>query len=718
MAKLKVSLTVSMALAGWLAMAVAVSAQHSHAQHSHSQHRATLGERFGRLRRSLLGEDEPAPRQPVQMARVPHRAETPHLADDSIPTPVDESAPPSIDEPAPLTRQSASKAQPSTKRPTSPWSTSSSSEMSDDDGGDVDNDSGDAGDGDADDGSSRRPAAAPRRVATRQPTLAPAKLADKVIGESSDNAGELPEEEASEAANASAAKTKSPAKTLSRGHAAQRTTVDTRLLFARATPLVTLRGSGPRRLAVGQSANYVITLSNDGEQPASEVSVAVKLSDWMELESSKPTAGKVEQNAGELQWSVRSVAPGNRETLSLKLVAHEGRNCDLEVRLDAAAVAAKTSLEVRQPLIELKIEGATQVVCGGKEVYRLSVNNPGTGPAENVTLHLLPLTPDDGETATHRIGTIGAGESKTVEIELVARQTGVLNIQARASADGGLTASASEEVMVRQPAVRVEVVGPARQYVGATATYHIHLKNPGDAPARQVKLLAVVPGNAQCVSASQQGKLDTKHKKAAWNIAELDPGADLVFSLKCVVQKPGENRIEVTATAEGDLSHSNLAVTEVVAVADLVLDVSDPSGAVAVGEDAVYEVRIRNRGNEAAEGVDVVAHFSEGVEPVSVEGRTPEVASGTVTFGTIPTLAAGKELVFKIHAKAREGGTHRVRVELECQSLATKLTEEETTLFYGDDSATEMLDKVRGTAEASSDEEPHLATPPRKRTVR
>lgn len=708
MAKLKISLTVSLALAGWLAMAVVVSAQHSHAQH-----RATLGERFGRLRRSLLGEDEQVPaRQPARVARVPHRPEvgTPHLADDSIPTP-DDTAPPSNDEPAPLTRQSASKAQPNTKGATSPWSKSSGSNVSDDDGGD------DADDADADDGSSRRPLAAPRRISTRQPTLAPTKAADKAAGDSADEAGDIADD-ASPAPERIASKTKSPAKALGNGPAAQRAAGDARLLFARATPLVTLRGSGPRRLSVGQTGNYTISLSNDGEQPASDVSVAVKLPDWVELQSSKPTAGKIEQNAGELQWSVRSVAPGNRETLSLKLVAHEGRNCDLEVRLDAAAVAAKTSLEVRQPLIELKIEGAMQVVCGGKEIYRLSVSNPGTGPAENVTLSLLPLTPDDGETATHRIGTIGAGESKTVEIELVARQTGVLNIQARASADGGLTASASEEVMVRQPGVRVEVVGPARQYVGATATYQIHLKNPGDAPARQVKLLAVLPGNGQCVSAGQQGKLDTKHKKAAWTIAELDPGADLVFSLKCAVQKPGENRIEVTATAEGDLSHSNLAVTEVVAVADLVLDVSDPSGAVAVGEDAVYEVRILNRGNEAAEGVDVIAHFSDGVEPVSVEGRTPEVVSGTVTFGTIPTLAAGKELVFKIHAKARQGGTHRVRVELDCQSLGTKLTEEETTLFYADDSGPEALDAVRGTADAASEEQPHLATPPRKRTVR
>ena len=710
MAKLKISLTVSLALAGWLAMAVAVSAQHSHAQH-----RATLGERFGRLRRSLLGEEEPAPaRQPARVARVPHRPEvgTPHLADDSIPTP-DDAAPPANDEPAPLTRQSASKAQASVKHPVSPWSKSSGPEVSDSDGGD--DDGGD--DADADDGSSRRPLAAPRRISTRQPTLAPTKAADKAAGDSAEEAGDIADE-ASPAPERIASKMKSPAKALGNGPAAQHAASDARLLFARATPLVTLRGSGPRRLSVGQTANYTISLSNDGEQPASDVSVAVKLPDWVELQSSKPTAGKIEQNAGELQWSVRSVAPGNRETLSLKLVAHEGRNCDLEVRLDAAAVATKTSLEVRQPLIELKIEGAMQVVCGGKEIYRLSVSNPGTGPAENVTLSLLPLTPDDGETATHRIGTIGAGESKTVEIELVARQTGVLNIQARAAADGGLTASASEEVMVRQPGVRVEVVGPARQYVGATATYQIHLKNPGDAPARQVKLLAVLPGNAQCVSAGQQGKLDTKHKKAAWTIAELDPGADLVFTLKCVVQKPGENRIEVTATAEGDLSHSNLAVTEVVAVADLVLDVSDPSGAVAVGEDAVYEVRIRNRGNEAAEGVDVIAHFSDGVEPVSVEGRTPEVASGTVTFGTIPTLAAGKELVFKIHAKARQGGTHRVRVELDCQSLGTKLTEEETTLFYADDSGPEALDAVRGTADASSEEQPHLATPPRKRTVR
>jgi uncharacterized repeat protein (TIGR01451 family) len=713
MARMKLSLTVSAALAGWLAMAVVVSAQHSH-----GQHRTTLGERFGRLRRSLLGDDEQAPtRQPVRVARTPHRPEVaqPHLAEDTD-LESDDASDSLVDEaPAPLTRQSASKAQASAKRPVSPWATSSNGEPSHDDESDTGKAA--AGDGDAEDGSSRRPLIATHWSPGR-PTLAPAKSVDPSASERSE-VEETSDDTTAPATDKRAATAKSPAtppadRTRKHGHASG----DPRLLFSRATPLITLRGSGPRRLAVGQAANYSISLSNDGDQPASDVSVKVKLPEWIELASSKPTAGKLENNAGELHWSVRGLSPGNRETLSLKLVAHEGRNCELEVRLDADEVGAKTSLEVRQPLIELKIEGATQVVCGGKEVYRLSVSNPGTGPAENVTLQLLPLTSDDGEMATHRIGTIGAGESKTVEIELVARQSGVLNIQARATADGGLKAAASEEVMVRQPGVRVEVVGPARQYVGATATYQIHLKNPGDAPARKVKLLAVLPGNAECVSAGQQGKLDTKHKKAAWSIAELDPGADLVFSLKCIMRQSGENRLEVTATADGDLSHSNLAVTDVVAVADLVLDVSDPSGAIAVGEDAVYEVRVRNRGNEAAEGVDVVAYFSDGVEPVSVEGRTPDVASGTVTFGTIPTLAAGKELVFKIHAKARQGGTHRVRVELECRSLGTKLTEEETTLFYADDAAPATLDDVRSTADAPSNDRPHLATPPQKRTVR
>ena len=39
----------------------------------------------------------------------------------------------------------------------------------------------------------------------------------------------------------------------------------------------------------------------------------------------------------------------------------------------------------------------------------------------------------------------------------------------------------------------------------------------------------------------------------------------------------------------------------------------------------------------------------------------------------------------KIKARANTPGSHRIRVEVQCKTLGTKLTSEDTTLFYAED---------------------------------
>jgi hypothetical protein len=103
---------------------------------------------------------------------------------------------------------------------------------------------------------------------------------------------------------------------------------------------------------------------------------------------------------------------------------------------------------------------------------------------------------------------------------------------------------------------------------------------------------------------------------------------------------------------------------------------------VAVGDAALYEIRVQNRGLTAAHGVNVVAMFSAGIDPSHVEGGQHEIRDGRVSFRTIDTLAAGAEVVLRIHAKASAEGTHVFRAEVVCDDLETKLAAEETTRFF------------------------------------
>ena len=87
-------------------------------------------------------------------------------------------------------------------------------------------------------------------------------------------------------------------------------------------------------------------------------------------------------------------------------------------------------------------------------------------------------------------------------------------------------------------------------------------------------------------------------------------------------------------------------------MADLKLESSDPSGPVAVGSPAVYEIHIKNRGASSAKDVNVVGLFSEGIEPEQAEGAMYTVADGRVSFKTIEDLPAGRDVVLRIRAHA------------------------------------------------------------------
>ena len=103
-----------------------------------------------------------------------------------------------------------------------------------------------------------------------------------------------------------------------------------------------------------------------------------------------------------------------------------------------------------------------------------------------------------------------------------------------------------------------------------------------------------------------------------------------------------------------------------------------------VGETAIYEIRIRNRGTTDAQNVGVVGLFSAGIDPNAVEGAQFSVRDGRVSIHPINTLSAGQEVVLKIRAVASQAGTHVFRAEVSCEELDIKLAAEETTKFYKD----------------------------------
>ena len=146
--------------------------------------------------------------------------------------------------------------------------------------------------------------------------------------------------------------------------------------------------------------------------------------------------------------------------------------------------------------------------------------------------------------------------------------------------------------------------------------------------------------------------------------------------------------MQFVAMADSDLSTAATSTTHVEALADLKLELRDPQGPIAVGDDTVYEVHVKNRGTKPAEDIELAVFFSEGLEATTVEGGAHDIAPGQVVFKPLGSLGAGDSAVFRIHARAERAGNLVFRAEMICQSPQMKLAAEEATHFYGDDKPT------------------------------
>ncbi len=465
------------------------------------------------------------------------------------------------------------------------------------------------------------------------------------------------------------------------------------LLFSQEAPYLNTRVTGPSTVSVGTPARYQITIANLGNAEAQQLVAEIHIPVWAAVSETKASTGTAQvqpasgqsHHGNDLHWELGQLNAGGREHLDVVLVPQRGEPLELAVTNTYDHPSSRTVIEVQEPKLHLVVSGPDEVLYGETKRYELVLSNPGTGPAENVVLQLLQLGGGSRVADMHKVGTLPAGATRQIEVEFVARQSGTVVVKARAEARGSLKSEVAKEVFVRRPGLEVEIEGPQAAYTGTLATYKVHVSNPGSATAQSVSLSASLPRGADYVDATDGGRFVSDEGKVTWHIGGLPADTDRIFELRCLLRTPDKNRLEILAEAESDLSDAAAMSTDVLAVADLTLNLIDPSGPVAVNGEATYKVLLYNRGTKRAQNIDVVAFFSDGVEPISAEGTAHEIRRGQVAFATIANLEAGGKLTLKIRAKATRIGNHVCRTEVVCESTDTRLAAEETTRFYGSD---------------------------------
>ncbi|MEM9411270.1 MAG: CARDB domain-containing protein, partial [Planctomycetota bacterium] len=397
----------------------------------------------------------------------------------------------------------------------------------------------------------------------------------------------------------------------------------------------------------------------------------------------------------QLTWTLDTLPPNTTHTIAINAIPRSAEPFELEVEWTTAPKSGFTQIEVTEPKLEMKISGPSEVMFGEKATYDVTVFNPGTGTAEQVSV-MLPQELG-GEKAN--IGNVEAGSEKKFKVELFARTAGQMNLTATAIGGGNIEAAANHNILVRRANLNVRLEGPQMKYAGSLGQYIVTVTNDGDATATDVVAALAIPQGVKYLGGINNA--DANESGLKWKIGTLTSGDQRTYKVNCQLDVAGNLVFQAGARGAGELAATGDTQTKVDTIADLTLNVQDPKGPLPVGEDVEYKLVIRNRGTRSANGVEMVMQFSEGIEPIKADGFKNKITPGQVEFAPIGRIEPGQEIVLYVTAQAMKGGAHLFRGELVCKETETREVDEGTTRFFGDDVANQALGTPSNTADLS-----------------
>ncbi|HZN33532.1 MAG TPA: CARDB domain-containing protein [Pirellulaceae bacterium] len=450
------------------------------------------------------------------------------------------------------------------------------------------------------------------------------------------------------------------------------------------SPGLRVEVAGPPGVTVGKPALYLVRLINESDAVAEEVVLRVALPGWVRASGSQASLGEAAlhadpQGGSRVVWSLPEISPRSETQLKLQLVSSEGDGFDLSVEWTSKPAAVRASIIVKQPQLELSLAGPADMTFGEEKTFTLTVSNPGSGDAERVVVNV-----SSGRAPPQQIdvGSLPAGMKKDLPLTVVASQPGVMELRATAAGEGGIEAEAAGKVVVRKAELNVAVQGPPLKFAGTEATYVVTVANTGTAPAENVNLSLALPAGAKFL-----GGIDGASPAGGglrWKIASLAAGTERTYEVRTQLASAGLNRLSVQAQSAAAGAVSAQAETQVEAVSELKLVVNDPSGPLPLGEQAVYEIQVMNRGSQAAQKVKIIMQFSDGVEPVAFDGCDARLVPGQVLCQPLVQLGAGEQVTLRVRAKGQRAGTHQFRVEVTSNDAGTRLVSEGTTRFFSE----------------------------------
>ena len=449
-------------------------------------------------------------------------------------------------------------------------------------------------------------------------------------------------------------------------------------------PSVSLEWVGPTAVKVGMPADYSLVVRNTCNIPVQKVVVQMRAPTGVNIVSSEP---KAEGNENVQLWELGTLLARQERRVTIKMMAPQRGDmaCQAWVTFTGASVM---KLRVREPKLLVKMQAPEKVMVGDPANVIMTVSNPGDHPADHVKITAIlgeGLESVRGNKLSYDLGTLSAGETRTVTIPCVTKTPGQQKCEVFVEGDGGLKAGDNLALNVIQPRLDLLVVGPKMRYEGKKASYTLKVTNPGDAPASNVFITEVVPNGFKFHLADSGGQHDEATRSVKWFIGELGAGQTREVKIELLAVAQGEFTHKVIAHASRGMKAEQEVKTIVEGISAISMEVIDTEDPVEVGQDSTYEIRIANTGTKAEAEVKLVCSIPTQMKMKSITGPVRyDVVGNEIIFHPLPRLAPRADAVFKVTVTAVAKGDARFKTSLTTASIVEPVTKVEVTKVYAD----------------------------------
>ncbi len=458
-----------------------------------------------------------------------------------------------------------------------------------------------------------------------------------------------------------------------------------------AAPELALSVTMPKVTAQDRELPVTMTVTNTGPVETSPVTIRAAVPEGLDLVSADPFPTR--QVGREKGWAIGTLAPGGTQEvrLTVKPVRKGGVTLRATATTDAGLRSEATaSTEIGIAALKVAVEPPGVVATGQRVPLRFVVSNPSGITVENAALWLtvpLGLEHDTGNaTVEATVGTLPAGQSRPIDVPLIARQAGTYTVAVNVTADGGLTEKATTTIEVKRSDLKATVSGPETLAPGGSGVYEVTVSNPGEVPLPNVTVRATLPPALVAKSATEQGKVSGRDL-VLWSFDSLAPGERRKLKVGVTADRLGEKgtvAVAVASDAGGGKGLTAKAETEVSVTGRpaLVLELAEPREAIPVGRRGQFRIRVRNMGTGPATDVTVTADIPDeyaNARGVGSDGATVRTEGNRVTFPAIRELPAGEAVTLTVDVEGAKVGTARVRAEATASYLSQPLREEQAS---------------------------------------